>query len=400
MVYSMSYARDQAAVAAARPAANPAKPKSRPTPGLPFDPNELSRRLRLVLAEQKTASEKKRRVRAEIERQRREATIAGIRGDGHGEGARPRDPVTRAAAPLAPLNPSGPSPSSRAKSTTWPTAKPPAASDGLSRPKPPRALKEEPRSNGLKTGTPAKPSGETKGDGTHPYVPREAASQFARTATAAGMLDGSLAHRMSRQALKAHLMGHGNDRGAAAAGTERKRSLRKSQSQVDTLKDRVQVQHSRIPEESAGIEDVRENRHHRHTFEGSLGGGRKSSELIQQRLRRSSTGDLLEGVDRTGEHRQALLVEEAIDADEDELVNAATADEHRVDWTQSDEARRSTSTNGLRPKPSFWTLRGMLGGFRHREDKAHSPPEERTDGPVLPTSPKSPRTGFFSRFKH
>lgn len=392
----MSYERNQPTLVAARPAANPAKPKSRPVPGQPFDPNELSLRLRLVLAEQKAASEKKRRVRAEVERHRKEATIARIRADGHGEADRPRDGPALTVAPAPTSDPSGASRGSRTKPSIQPTSVVPSAANDR---QPNRPLSREPqggsRAKGSKTDSPAKSSSETKGDETHPYVPREAASQFARTTTSAGMmLDGSLAHRLSRQALKAHLMGQGNDR-----GVERKKSLRKSQSNLDRLTNRAAVQHSRIPEESAGIERIRDTSNHRHTFQGSLGGGRKSSEMIQESHRRSSTGDLLEAYHRNDEHRQSVLVEEAIDG-EDDLIDPATADEHRVDWTQSDEAQRSASANALRPKPSFWTLRGRLGGFRHREDKSPSPPERQADGPALPLSPKSPRTGFFSRFKH
>ena len=396
----MSYARDQAALAAVRPAAQTTKPRSRPAPGQPFDPNELSRRLRIVLADQKVASEKKRRVRAEIERQRKEATVASIRAHGNSEGARQKDPSTKTLAPASSSDRPGASQSSRTAPSHLSTSNGLSGASGeSSSPMTSRLSKTDPRWRASMMDQSSMSTSGTKENGTHPYVPKEAASQFARTTTAVGMLDGPLANRMSRQALKAHLMGNGNDRGTAAAGAERNRSLRKSQSHMDRLNDRIQVQHSRIPEESAAIEDARDKPNHRHTIQGSLG-GRTSSDVVQPRLRRNSTGDLLGAFERDDEHRRSLLVEEAIDADTNELIDPARAAEHRVDWTQSDEAKRAASPSVLRPRSSFWTLRGKLGGFRHRDDKGNSSHQGQTDGTVPPMSPKSPKTGFFSRFKH
>ena len=101
----------------------------------------------------------------------------------------------------------------------------------------------------------------------------------------------------------------------------------------------------------------------------------------------------------------------------------ANPDEHRVDWTQSDEAailqqkqqqqqqqeshpqlpqqsQKSTSgPNVLRKAESKWALRTRLGSFSKKGDKLPSPTEEKDVG--SPERPKSPTKagGLFSRFK-
>ena len=70
---------------------------------------------------------------------------------------------------------------------------------------------------------------------------------------------------------------------------------------------------------------------------------------------------------------------------------AAMAEMHRVDWSQSDHSAKHPANNLLKPE-SKWNLRGRLSSIsRHRE-----PSDEEN---ASSTSPKSPKSGFLSKFK-
>ena len=106
-------------------------------------------------------------------------------------------------------------------------------------------------------------------------------------------------------------------------------------------------------------------------------------------------------------------------------VLPANAEEHRVDWTQSDEAailqqqqqhkqqpqqqlqqpqqpiKANASQNALRRSESRWALRTKLGNLGKKSDKLSSPTEEKDEESAV-ESPKSPLAkagGIFARFK-
>lgn len=96
------------------------------------------------------------------------------------------------------------------------------------------------------------------------------------------------------------------------------------------------------------------------------------------------------------------------------LNQGATINEHRVDWTQHDETidfhgEAKVRSPKLKKADSIWTLRGRLGSLgRHHYEKEKDGRSEdmisikksRSDGDTLTAcSVKSPRNGFFSRFK-
>lgn len=213
-----------------------------------------------------------------------------------------------------------------------------------------------------------------------PYVPREAASQFARTTTQRNPLDGKLIHRLSQTALKVSLQRDHQHQVQSPTGPN---CLNRVSSQ----------RHPRIPEdeESSPITEQQHTSPRQYTFEGELDdwkGGKHP--------RRSSTGDLGERTTEREEHyRQSLVLLEnnPVIEEEDELIDPKLADEHRVDWTQSDEAEahKPVPPPVVKTKTSIWGLRAKLG---------HSAKQDGGEVVATPLSPRSLKASFFSRFKH
>ncbi|KAM0282574.1 hypothetical protein ACHAQH_002942 [Verticillium albo-atrum] len=353
---------------AGRPKPRPAQQSSHP---VPFDPEDLSRRLSVVLAQQKAHADRKRASRT--------------------------DPTRRANLALG-----RPSASSRTKD-----ASPTVAAAAALRTSPP-----------TKADDPAAPA---LSDDNGSYIPRVAAAQFARTTTAADMAHHGLAHKLSRKAISRSHRAAGADPGAAMplipsqnplavvvprtmtsaelpSHPARTRSgARRSHAHREKADDRQQSQHNqnlqrdRILEAAAVAGDFQGRNPQRHTIEGPLAlagiGGPQTTDEQQgddATTRRVSMSDLL-GRPHPNE------VAAAAAADEPE-VPPHDVNEHRVDWTQSDERPKTRSTPLIRKADSIWTLRGRLGslGKSGRDDKATS---------IEGESPKSPKVGFFARFK-
>jgi hypothetical protein len=408
----MSYNREQNLV---RTQAKPLKPKPRHQQGH-FDPEELTRRLYVVLADQKAHTERKR-ARAE------EAKLKDARsgtGRHHNKEAAERrskeaarETATAHSSKPASLKPTGSSSSGELK--TLKSSK----LSGQRKDSKATTVKDVPNV----TLEPAPAS--------YRHVPQEAAKQFQRTTTVEGMRDNSsnnLAHKLSKQALKLHLAA-----GAAAHSSSLRAaaSEEKAISPVERLlKDRERVDdwRSRIPEEAAEVEPEPEREEYHvapqyppHTFRAELARLKPAEHPDQNR--RNSTGDILA---RAEDSRLSMvLVErtELADVLEDATPppdpDPAAADEHRVDWTQSDElaaaaaaaaaAAEATAINTtdvpaqrhkpllsplLRKADSIWTLRGRLGSGSRA-----AAAQEKGDMAQIPESPRSPRGGFFAKFK-
>jgi len=80
----------------------------------------------------------------------------------------------------------------------------------------------------------------------------------------------------------------------------------------------------------------------------------------------------------------------------------------RSDWTQNDGSKGQTGDSAqspLRKADSKWNLKGRLGGFQRSKEPAETPPEMVNSPPETLKSPKSfkslksPKSGFFARFK-
>ena len=95
------------------------------------------------------------------------------------------------------------------------------------------------------------------------------------------------------------------------------------------------------------------------------------------------------------------------------LNAAATVNEHRVDWTQRDEevniqvdarqkALSRTGSPKLKKIDSIWTLRRRLGSFgqhNHQDKDKDKDREKVAQSSISPSSLKSPTSVFFAKFK-
>ncbi|TLS25163.1 hypothetical protein PpBr36_07464 [Pyricularia pennisetigena] len=201
---------------------------------------------------------------------------------------------------------------------------------------------------------------------SHPYVPREAALQFSVTTTAISMREGTgttgLVRRLSRSALKLHLSR--DEQQKASNG-------RKSESN--------QVHGGRIAEE----------------VEGHPSG--KSDQ--QEENKRGSKGLYPERKSEDPNVRDSQVVPDSLDHHGGTTpppppvkpLHISIANEHRVDWTQSDEVKKNKLSPLLRRPVSTWTLRGRLVG----KEKGSFSNEVGPESPEL----KSPKYGFFARFR-
>jgi hypothetical protein len=359
-----------------------------------FDPDELARRLYIVLAEQQTQAERKRLAR--------------------GEPSEPRESSTRCRD------------GSRKPGSEGRQEAAEASADHTTEKKRSKSAKHKPSPTVV---TEAAPDATRPQEGEQHYVPKEAAKQFTRTTTVDNMRNNTnLVHKLSRHALKFHLEGDKTTRPgvneAAVAPPEFSRALRRSQSQRDKLFDRNQFQRSRILDEAAQM-DRETQQHHRHsahkqTLEGELsriksGEGRSNHHHHQQAYaRRNSTGssnknDLFEqrAEDNNNNNRRSfMLMEPLIDAIEDvedlPPEESCSHYERRVDWTQSDESRARRKLHLaplLRKADSLWTLRGRIAGKGSSSSSSAHEKGVGAEEQWSPKSPKSPRAGFFAKFK-
>ena len=276
----------------------------------PFDPDELTRRLYIVLAEQKAHAEQKRRFKAETarsgtlarppanaqEKSRRRVTLmedAPRRKDshaaGHGSGERPK----------------------RSSSRKTKEADVPA------------------------------PHTEVFGPDGH-YIPQVAAAQFARTTLgdAASEQDKSLVHKLSRKAMKYHMQGSNVAREVTdAPPCEQAKALRRAQSTRERNYERNQFQHpgSLHPLDEAAA------------FDGPV-----VDEKQLKASRRKSTGSFLGRSDPVRHSSELPPIMSVLEKEEgyDHCEVVGDPDEHRVDWSQRDEANRQpTSESPTLRKP-------------------------------------------------
>jgi hypothetical protein len=423
----MSFSREQNPV---RTHTKPLKTKPRQHQGH-FDPEELTRRLYLVLADQQAHAERKRaRAKAEELAKQKEPTPWNIRQPNREAAERRSKEAAREKAARETVTAhSSQQTSLRPAVSTSSTELKRQKSSKLS------AARKEPKATLAKEAP--KPAPEPAPAMYH-HVPQEAAKQFQRTTTVDAMREAAatsadLAHKLSKQALKLHLAAgaaaHSSSLRAAATIEE------KPTSPVEKLlKDRERVDHwrSNIPEdpiaEEAAEEEEREEYYvapqyqQQHTFHAELARLRPPTNHPDHQHRRNSTGNIL-GKAAEDTRLSMVLVERTSLADVLEEVapppgepDPVQADEHRVDWTQSDEQRAAAAaavaaaavsaagTNAapaqrhkpllsplLRKADSIWTLRGRLGSGGKAQEKG--------DMPQISESPRSPKGSFFAKFK-
>ncbi|KAI1340126.1 hypothetical protein F5Y15DRAFT_65243 [Xylariaceae sp. FL0016] len=249
----------------------------------------------------------------------------------------------------------------------------------------------------------------------HPYVPQEAASQFARTATSDGMRDRALIHSLSQSALRFHTEGRSADDRAdlesSITPAAQVHALRRAASHRERLAERNQFSAPgpiTIPEDDVAV----------------MGGGvglRRSLSRSQRQTKGQARKASFGACD-------GAVVDEASSEEMVVLDLVKTVNQHRVDWTQSDEhaqskvAKTSARTPLLKKADSIWALKGRFGrhsreekarrsfdGFsgrlgyvsRHgREDKVVAiVTTNRNEGEKGSLSPRSPKLGFLARLK-
>jgi hypothetical protein len=384
MQYRMGYQQEQAAAkpvaAATMPVAKAAAVKLTATtgrrrypPSQGVDPADLTRRLLKVAADQKVYTERKRQARKEAERLANAASSstdqeqAGKEKEGAGS-------KSRASAPLL-----------QSVTVKSPGDKPVTLH-----------LRARPKTSHLEP-SPSAP---------YRHVPQQAAAQFIQTATTELMAQKPLTHRPSKKTLK--LPEQTLTAVEPNAVSPRKpKTLRKSQSHREIPRERSQAPKTRSLESAIGEHKGTEKEpklQFRHTYGPTRSG---ATNLDRHRsMRRMSTGDLLSSHDArrqssavTAENQSSYPWNKVMG--QEGLILPETIQEHRVDWSQSDEPVAKTKPRIsplLRKADSIWTLRGRLGSFtKHgKEDRAPMHPEK---GSTATEAPKTPMAGFLSRFK-
>lgn len=393
-----------------------------------LDPDELTRRLYMVLAEQKAHAERRQRA--------------------HKGGLRPAS-------------------NTRHRDSTKP------AREGRPQPAEPRAdlITELRRSESAKT----KPVPDAQGTEYH-HVPSQAAKQFTRTTTVDNMRDSDLVHKLSKRALKFHLQGSKTGRSTTKSGANDKNSsgatdvapaeltsaLQQTQAQHSKHLERNQFQRTRILDDAARLDHGRQQlQQQQHTFEAELSRlhhphprpakpNTPAGWWQQHALRRNSTGNTLDPVafdttaaaattsPTTAHHhiRRSLI---ALDPPMDTLLEDSAAaaplspttvaaeEQHvlarfppaeraRADWTQSDELARRGGAKMLLLSPllrkadSLWALRAGRRGSRdlavekEKEKEGDGEKAGEGEGEAVAESPVSPtkaggKGSFFAKFK-
>ncbi|KAH8130154.1 hypothetical protein ACSS6W_005482 [Trichoderma asperelloides] len=385
---------------------NQASKQSRQSKAL--DPEDLTRRLQIVLAEQKAVAEKKKRARAAVEAERQANAAAAARNAS----------VLHPGQHGIPLGPTAPSTYIQKKQITA------SKSHGklISRDSSEHAPKTERlQVAGMKNSTSSSNrNSEDAAPSNYRHVPQVAASQFARTTTTETVTEKHLLHRLSRKAMKFHMEGPNAMANMAASDltpSEQNKALRRVQSMREKQYERNQFQHSHTLATTAEIDEKPASPATAHTFQEH----RKSKDEPNKDLRRRSVGAILGRMISADAEPARASLSSAENQSVANLSDAlpANADEHRVDWTQSDEVailqqqqkqqlqqpqpplKASTSQHALRKSESRWALRTKLGSFGKKSDKLSSPTEEK-DEESLVESPKSPLAkagGLFARFK-
>ncbi|KAG5978755.1 hypothetical protein E4U55_005998 [Claviceps digitariae] len=355
------------------------KPRPQPAQSQPVDPQELSRRLSLVLAEQKARSDRKRR---------QARTDAAVNPEQHSLNSRPNRNNDR---PFS-------STEVRMKTDIGITHKTehPSSYEGKS------LGRLSPKKSSTSSTQNVQDGPETKH--TYRHIPKVAASQFTRTTTTESASEKGPIHVLSRQAMRFHLDGPNASLAARVndsdAPCEKNKALKRAQSMRERHYRRNPMDKTSLPitsEPDMALYPLKPCYMHQDDLNCD-----KAVDDEPKDARRMSTGSML-GRSEPRPVEPFDLAAAVVSPEKSDL--AGQPKQHRVDWTQSDEptmanivVRPLPARSELRKTESKWKLRGRLGSFgRHnKEDKLATPPEESI---ALDAVPKSPITGFLSRFK-
>ncbi|KAI0124950.1 hypothetical protein BJ170DRAFT_483076 [Xylariales sp. AK1849] len=361
-----------------RPAKKMAAKRPRQKVSQPVDAEDLRRRLFVVITEQTALQERRRQVRREA--------AAKKASDEQRPTAQHQDVSNASEVPRSVPVLDAKSFAVRAAAANSDIIKASATTTSVKSPEPERtrtSLGAKDDESGRKTSKATSLAGTKE---PYRHVPQQAASQFALTATANVLRHKNLTHSLSHRALKFHIEGSASEKaelGSSTTPAAQQRALRKSQSEREILHERNQFQYSRIMEESLENDATGRSRH-RHTSTNST-----SNQIVKC----ISMGAIQEELVM----RPAAAVvslDEVILEDPVVLVDLAVANEHRVDWTQSDESQEKRK--GLR-SPVQRTVDSirMLTWLNINKQSRNSVLSEKIEAAAL----KSPRSGFFGKFR-
>ncbi|CEJ94104.1 hypothetical protein VHEMI09655 [[Torrubiella] hemipterigena] len=351
------------------------KPQTKSSEPRSFDPNELTKRLNKVLAEQKAGTDKKRRVKSSTT----EKVSHGASSNSHAKKADVSVGLQKHKESKAPVLKH-----SKTKLRALHHETRESDKDRLRRKEARKASK--PRDSW------SNEDSDVFGEDGH-YIPQVAASQFANTTIGDSPPEKNLVHKLSKVAMKFHMQGPGTSKEAPASSANsnpasQAAAIRRAQSTRERNYTRNQFQHpsSLLAGEGANASSPLTASPAHFTIAD-----------IDKQLkedRRKSTGSMLgksEGRIPTVSFRSDFGFDKQATVDHAEL--AATTESHRVDWTQSDESafeHRRTSLS-LRKPESRWSIRGRLGSFTKnaKDDKAPALaiPPPITSGVALVASP-------------
>ncbi|CAH0059466.1 unnamed protein product [Clonostachys solani] len=216
---------------------------------------------------------------------------------------------------------------------------------------------------------------------TYRHIPQVAALQFARTTTIDPPSEKGLVHRLSKMALKYHMGGVNADTGFqdeshTIAPYEAAKTLKKAQRKREKQYQRNQFQHPSTLLPTVGINENAIHPVQQTLFETDS--SPKSLESDEE----GAAGMTMERV------ASAPHAEKHENPHHEGLTEAEIA-EHRVDWTQSDEVK-------LRKSESRWRLKRHLGAHKYRDDPGVLLEEEE---PIMEDVTKSRITALFPRLR-
>lgn len=356
------------------------KPQTKSSEPRSFDPNELTKRLNKVLAEQKAGTDKKRRVKSSTTEK---VAHGGSTSSSHAkkpDGSVGLQKHKESKAPVLKHS------KTKLRALHHETRE--SDKDRLRRKEARKASK--PRDSW------SNEDSDVFGEDGH-YIPQVAASQFANTTIGDSPPEKNLVHKLSKVAMKFHMQGPGTSKEAPASSANsnpasQAAAIRRAQSTRERQYTRNQFQHpsSLLAGEGANVSSPLT------AFPAHFTIAEIDKQLKEDR--RKSTGSMLgksEGRLPTVSFRSDFGFEKQATVDHAEL--AATTESHRVDWTQSDESafeHRRTSLS-LRKPESRWSIRGRLGSFTKnaKDDKtpALAIPPPITSGVALVASPTLPQ---------
>ncbi|KAL7624330.1 hypothetical protein AAE478_005892 [Parahypoxylon ruwenzoriense] len=246
---------------------------------------------------------------------------------------------------------------------------------------------------------------------TYCYVPQEAAAQFERTTTANSMREKNVAHSLSKTALRFHAEGRPLDRielDASVTPAQHYAALKRAQSHREVVHGRNRFQDPRpVPDQRSGssAEESRlQTLYRRYSLPGRRVPGRSE--------RKGSTGSAVENIPENSELLPVAVLDpppiDEVCSEETLVVDPAMViNDHRVDWTQSDETCEKPKTLKiplLKKADSIWTLKGRFGNLaksshNKQEEKMAVIREKQELGSTSPPSTKFRRLGFLARLR-